>query len=71
MSKPCTVCKQVLPLESFANQATGKLGKRASCKQCVKSTYKHSKEVVVEAVGIRSLNTLNALNTLNTNRIIL
>lgn len=50
MSKPCTVCKQVLPLESFANQATGKLGKRASCKQCVKSTYKHSKKGVVLSI---------------------
>lgn len=47
MSKPCSICNQVLPLENFANQSTGKQGKRASCKECVKNTYQRTKKGLV------------------------
>lgn len=47
MSKLCNVCNQDLPLDSFANQATGKLGRRASCKSCVKNVYRRTKKGLV------------------------
>lgn len=34
--KVCSMCANQLPLSRFAIQATGKLGRRADCKECVK-----------------------------------
>ena len=36
--KTCSHCQQTLPLEAFAIQSTGKLGRRADCKECFKRT---------------------------------
>lgn len=50
MTKQCTLCKNTLPLANFANQATGKKGKRSSCKECVKNTYQRTKKGLVLAM---------------------
>ena len=34
--KECSICQQTLPLEAFAQQSTGRMGRRADCKKCIK-----------------------------------
>ena len=34
--KTCSICKENLPLEAFDAQSTGRLGRRADCKECRK-----------------------------------
>lgn len=48
--KTCNVCEQQLPLTHFAKQREGKQGRRASCKECVKNKYRHSKRGLVWAM---------------------
>ena len=45
--KTCSQCNQQLPLECFDVQSTGKLGRRADCKEC-KKRFTRSKEGVVK-----------------------
>ena len=45
--KTCNKCNLQLPLNAFALQKTGKNGRRASCKKCVKQTYLQSKEGLI------------------------
>ena len=47
--KTCSICKTELPLEAFDTQSTGKLGKRADCKECRKR-FTRSKVGVVKAI---------------------
>jgi len=43
-SKACSVCKQILPLESFGKSANSKTGRRSSCNNCRKIESKSYRE---------------------------
>lgn len=47
--KTCSICETELPLAAFDTQSTGKLGKRADCKECRKR-FIRSKVGVVKAI---------------------
>lgn len=47
--KVCSICKKLLPLSMFDNQKTGKLGKRADCKECRKR-FIRSKEGLIKSI---------------------
>lgn len=40
MTKVCSVCQLIKPLEAFNKQRTGKQGRRADCKECVQRFVK-------------------------------
>jgi hypothetical protein len=40
LSKPCSKCKRVLPLEDFVPSPRHSFGRYPSCRQCMKETYK-------------------------------
>ena len=37
ITKPCTVCKEVKPLDLFYNSKNGRMGKLSRCKSCDKA----------------------------------
>lgn len=43
--KPCSICKEVFPLESYSKSARRKDGHRGECKQCQKETEAGRKSV--------------------------
>lgn len=47
--KQCSQCKRELPLDAFDKQKTGKLGRRADCKECRKR-FTRTKEGLVKAL---------------------
>lgn len=49
--KTCSQCQQELPLEAFNVQSTGKLGRRADCKGCIKRFIRSKRGLVKEAHG--------------------
>ena len=46
-TKECTACKKTLPLEAFAKQKLGKLGRTSKCKECKNNLYTRSIKGVI------------------------
>ena len=59
--KICSICKIELPLEAFDTQSTGKLGKRADCKECRKR-FIRSKVGVVKSIHSNQIATSRKRN---------